>query len=308
LVLARVDPATEEMDSRARVLLGAGQLAADAGQFTPAEVERAQEAVRLFRVGGNEKALVDALQHLGRCILESGGSIERVQHLFGVSLRIAEARQDAHGIAFARANVAYLTWKRGHDDEALLQFHEAIEHTRASGDLLFTGLLLGLVGWYLFEKGDLVGARATKNESLVILRDLDATEAVGFALLGLAYVERSAMNTAKMWAYFEESADLLRATGSPGLADWLMFVGRLHVDRGEYIVGVQLLTAAGGCEGPRYGSVRFLLYQTQWSEAEASLSAARSAVGELAFASASAAGRNMPLHEAVARALGRLRS
>jgi non-specific serine/threonine protein kinase len=303
LVLTRVDPAAGDVESRARVLLGAGQLAADAGQFTPLEVERAHEAVRLFRVCGNEKALVDALQHLGRCILETGGSIDHVQQLFEESLRIAERRQDVHGIAFTRANVAYLTWKRGDHARALLQFSDAIEDTRASGDALFAGLLLGLVGWYLFEKGDLAGARATKNESLAILRDLEATEAVGLALLGLAHIEREAGNAVQMWACLEESADLLKTTGSPGLGDWMLFVGGVHVDAGEYIPGIQLLTAAGGFEGPRYGSMRFLLYQIQRSEAEARLATARTAVGELAFATASAAGRAMPWHEAVARAL-----
>ena len=46
-----------------------------------------------------------------------------------------------------------------------------LKRLRASGDVLFAALLLGLVGWYLFEKGDLAEARATKEESLAVLRD-----------------------------------------------------------------------------------------------------------------------------------------
>ena len=53
--------------------------------------------------------------------------------------------------------------------------------------------------------------------------------------------------------------------------------------------------------------MRYLLYQTQRSEADDSLAMARNAVGECAFAAASDAGRAIPLHEAVVQARRRLR-
>jgi hypothetical protein len=95
---------------------------------------------------------------------------------------------------------------------------------------------------------------------------------------------------------------LLNATGSPGLADWLTFVGEVEVERGEYARGARLL-AAGECEGPRYGSLRFLLYQTRREVVDASLAAARDAVGDAAFQAAWAAGKAMPVRQAVAMAL-----
>jgi hypothetical protein len=143
-------------------------------------------------------------------------AVDRARQLFDESLRIAQASEDVHGIGFALANSAYLTWTRGQRERALQQYGESIKYTRASGDGLFTGLLLGLLGWSLFEQGDLFGARRPKEESLGILRDLHADEAVGLALLGLAHIERAAMNDERLYACLEESAQLLQTTGSPG--------------------------------------------------------------------------------------------
>lgn len=53
---------------------------------------------------------------------------------------------------------------------------------------MFTGLVLGLLGRYTLVDGDPLGARRYKEESLAILRSVEAREAVGLALLGLAHV------------------------------------------------------------------------------------------------------------------------
>jgi hypothetical protein len=102
-----------------------------------------------------------------------------------------------------------------------------------------------------------------------------------------------------------ESASLLRETGSPGLTDWLCFAGQVQVEQGRCAPGVRLL-AAGESEGPRYGSLRFLLYQTPREAAEASLTVARSAIGEAAFAAAWREGKAMLPQEAIATALADL--
>jgi predicted ATPase/DNA-binding XRE family transcriptional regulator len=112
-VLPITGPSTAPVEACGRVLLGIGQLAADAGEFGPDQVARAEESVQLFRNAGNERALVDALQHLGRCVLESGGGTQRVQQAFDESLRVARSRGDQHGIGFALANLAHLAWSQG---------------------------------------------------------------------------------------------------------------------------------------------------------------------------------------------------
>jgi tetratricopeptide (TPR) repeat protein len=301
-VLSIADPSTAPLEARGRVLLGVGQLAADAGEFGPDQVALAEESVQLFRKAGNERALVDALQHLGRCVLESGGTVQRVQQVFDESLRLARTRGDEHGIGFALANLAHLAWYQGKHPEALELCEEAVGHIRASGDAMFTGLVLGLLGWYTMVDGDLDGARRHKEESLAILRSLEAKEGVGLALLGLAHVARQARDDAWLRSLLEESAFLLRETGSPGLADWLSFAGQIQVEHGEHARGVRLL-AAGESEGPRFGSLRFLLYQMSRDVLEASLATARSVLGEAAFLTAWSEGKAIPAHQAVATAL-----
>jgi non-specific serine/threonine protein kinase len=290
------------VEARGRLWLGAGQLAADAGEFGSDQIARAQVSVELFRAAGNQRALVDALQHLGRCVLESGGPLERVERAFDESLRVARIRGDQHGIGFAMANLAYLLWYRGARQQALQHGYLAIAYVRASGDALFTGLLLGLIGWWMLADGDVVGARRYKEESLAALRELGATEAIGLALLGMAHVARQTGDDEWLGSLLLESASLLRETGSPGLNDWLSFVGQIQAERGEYVRGVRLL-AAGDSPGARFGSLRLLLYQTPRSAVDESMAAARAALGEVAFEAAWLEGKALPAHQAVMAAL-----
>jgi predicted ATPase/transcriptional regulator with XRE-family HTH domain len=302
-VLDTAHPSSSQVGSRARVLLGVGQLAADRGEFGLDQVVLAEESVRLFRDAGDQRGLVKALQHLGRCMLESAGDAEQVHLVLDESFRLAQTLGDQHGIGFALANLAYLAWLQGDHRQARELFEEAVTHIRASGDALFTGLVLGTLGWYTMVDGDRDRARQFKEESLAILRSLEAKEAIGLALLGLACVAHQDGDGARLRALLEESGSLLRETGSPGLYDWLSFNGRLQVDRGEYAHGVRLL-AAGESDGPRAGSLRALLYQMPRDEREACLAAARSALGEAAFHSAWAEGKTMPTDQAIAAALG----
>jgi len=259
-VLAAVEPSSAQLESRARVLLGAGQLAMDAGELGPEQVSLAEESVGLFRDSGNRRGLIEALQHLGRLMLESGRDAEHVHPVLEESLRVAQTLGDQHGIGFALANLAYLAWCQGKYPDALELFEQAVTHIRASGDALITGLVLGALGWYTLLTGDLDRARRYKEESLAILRSLDATEAVGLGLLGLAHVVRAEGDGAQLRLLLAESRALLREAGSPGLADRLGFVGQVQIDRAEYARGVWLLAASGESDGPRFGSLRALFY------------------------------------------------
>ena len=177
----------------------------------------------------------------------------------------------------------------------------AVAHIRASGDALFTGLVLGTLGWYALVDGDRDRARQFKEESLAILRRLEAKEAVGLALLGLACVARQDRDGVRIRALLEECGSLLHETGSPGLCDWFSFVGQLQIARGEYAEGVRLL-AAGESDGPRAGSLRALLYQMPPEERQACLASAWSALGETAFHAAWAEGKTMATDQAVTAA------
>jgi non-specific serine/threonine protein kinase len=219
------------------------------------------------------------------------------------SLRVAQTLGDQHGIGFALGNLAYLTWCQGKHLEALELFEQAVTHIRASGDALFTGLVLGTLGWYTLLNGDLDRARRYKEESLAILRSLEATEAVGLALLGLAHVVRQEGDAKRLRLLLAESVALLREAGSPGLADWLGFVGQFQVDQANYAFGVRLLGASDESDGPRFGSLRALFYLMPRDERDTHLATARSAMGELAFHDAWAEGTAMAIDQAVAAAM-----
>ena len=288
--------------ARAQVLLGAGQLAADAGEFGPSLVSQAEESVQLFREAEDQRGLVMALQHLGRCVLDSGGAIEQVRPLFEESLQVAQHLNDGHGIGFALANLAYLAWRQGNHREAREQYQQAVAFIRASGDAMFTALVLGLLSWSTLADGDVALARRYQEEGVAILRRLDAKEAVGLALLGLAQITRAEGDDVQLRTLVAESAPLLRETGSPGLSDWLSFVGLVEVERGKSARGVRLLSA-GESEGPRIGSLRILLYEMPRDAVEAGLTTARAALGGKAVDAAWAEGKAMTLEQAVDYAL-----
>jgi predicted ATPase len=302
LVVLRTGAQQRSADAFGRVLLGAGLLAGDAGEFGPDQLAQAKVAVHLLNEANNGRALNYALIHLGRCIMENGGPLEQVQHVFEQSLEVAQSIDYEHGIGFSLANLAHLRWCQGDHAAALLMGADALRHVRASGDLLYTGLLLGLLGWYSMVEGSLDKARAYKREGLEILRSLGSREALGLALLGMAHLERQAGDTGQLVCLLEESAALLRVTSSPGLADWLTFVGVLQIERGVYSAGVRLL-ATGECDGPRFGALRGLLYPASRELIDASLATARTALGESVFQAAWADGKSCNLLQAVAASL-----
>jgi predicted ATPase/DNA-binding CsgD family transcriptional regulator/transcriptional regulator with XRE-family HTH domain len=291
-------------EAHARVLLGLGVLAADGGEFGAGQVSLAKESVKLFRDVADQHGLNVALLHLGRCLLESGAAAEQIRPAFDEGLRVAQALDDQRQIGAALANLAYLAWWQGDRRTAVELYADAVVHVRASGDAMFTGLFLSTLGWYTLVEGDVASARRYKEEGLALLRGLGAREAVGLALLGLAHVARQERNDPRLLALLEESASLLIEAGSPGLVDWLSFLGQVHVERGAYAEGVRLL-AAGDSDGPRFGSQRALLYLMPRDEFEASLAAAQSVLGESAFDEAWSEGKASTPDQAASVALAR---
>src|SRR5207237_2611346 len=114
------------------------------------------------------------------------------------------------------------------------------------------------------------------------LRGLGAREAVGLATLGLAHIARKDGDDARLYSLVAESGALLRETSSPGLVDWLSFVGQVRIERGKFAQGLRLL-ASGDADGPRFGSQRALAYLMPREDFETSVRVARAGLDERAF-------------------------
>jgi non-specific serine/threonine protein kinase len=210
--------------------------------------------------------------------------------------------KDERAIGAALANLAYLAWCEGRRREALELYSSAVERVRLSGDLMFTGMFLSTLGWYMVADGDLQGADECKEEGLAILRGLDAREGVGLALLGLARVVHREGDALRLRALLTESSDLLRDTDSPGLIDWIRFVGHIEVLRGEHALGLRLL-AAGDSAGPLFGSYRALFYLMPRNEFQESVAAARAQLGADVIDRIWEQGKLMTIDQAVTAAL-----
>ena len=137
--------------------------------------------------------------------------------------------------------------------------------------------------------------------SLTLFRDAGYYPGLGLALSSLANLSRAEGDYAQAEDLFRESLTVDagfqdRRTASHRLWFW----GILEARSGAHDRGVRLLSA-----GARHGVYGTSLYPADREDAEAALAAARSALGEEAFARAWAEGREMSLEQAVEHALGR---
>jgi len=95
---------------------------------------------------------------------------------------------------------------------------------------------------------------------------------------------------------------LLQEVGVPGIHDALGYLGHAGVERGAYAWGVRLLAVAS-TGPPEFSELSVFLPSALKTERDARLAAARTTLGEEAFAAAWAEGQAMTLEQAVEYAL-----
>jgi predicted ATPase/DNA-binding NarL/FixJ family response regulator len=159
-------------------------------------------------------------------------------------------------------------------------------------------LELGRVAAY---RGDLARAVALLEEGLAQCRAAGHQRDVGAALLRLGLAVWRQGDAARALAYLRESLGLRRALGNRlSIAECLEAVAMVAAGTNEPERAARLLGAAAGLRDA--GGTP--LPPVERPDHEASAAAARSALGEAAFAAAWAAGAALTLEQAVAEALG----
>jgi len=240
------------------------------------------------------------------------------------SLTLAREAGNQAGIAHALRLLGHLSKRSGNQAMAGALFAESLALFRALDDRPGIASTLGFMTLASGGLTDVAVERALVEESLALFREMGDTLSIAFRLNTLGLIERRAGDDRAATSHYEEALTLFREVGSKyGIAVVLNNLGHLALHQGDdqraaalYKEGFALAQALGADnEGIPHilaalGGVAVVRRQPRRAArlfgAMAAWCAANngSQLDEATFAAAWAAGRVLPLEEAIAYALG----
>jgi tetratricopeptide (TPR) repeat protein len=326
------------MAARARALRGAGDLAWGQGDYGQA-VAHLEQSLVLFRALGDRQSSADALNTLG-LVLHGQGAYGRAAALYEEALALHRELRNTRSIATALGNLGNVAADQGEYERAVALYEEALALQRELGDRRSVAISLDNLGSVAYDQGEDGRATALHEESLALRRELGDKTGSAYALGNLGAVALQQGEYERAAKLYEESLLLRRALGDKWGAAWALgglglvtyhqgdCARALHLQReGLELareIGARNLLEAGLRElvltlvalgrpaaAARLGGVAAGLREAlgvplrppERADHERAIATMRAVLGEDAFAAAWAAGRALPLEEAVALAL-----
>ncbi len=214
---------------------------------------------------------------------------------------LALARTVGESIWIVKTSVAYglALENQGRFADAEMHHQEALDIARTLGDRLWQGYALHGLGLAAYEQGDIARAAGFYEEALIEFQAIANSYGEGIVLAQLAKVARARGEFGRANSLFSESlvfrweyGDKLGIAGCfRGLASVAALTHRF--ERAARLFGAaEALREAIGAGSPRYHA-----------NYDRTVASVRSGLGDEAFAAAWAAGRALPLAEAVAEAM-----
>jgi predicted ATPase/DNA-binding CsgD family transcriptional regulator len=297
--LARASDRTSE---RGRALIALGCLTFDEGDYAGA-VPLLEHALEIFREVGDPLGASEALHDLGGCNIVLRGDAERSRQLFQEALELARGARDPLCEGWALVFLGRLDAGRRDYTRAVGLVSQGMDLIQQTGEPWSISQVLWDLGWLALALGDVSEARHHLRRMRLISQQIGDRQLAGFATLGLAMAAQAARRPDAARLLLTESLRLFRECQSPGIYDALSELGHLAIQSTDYVAGARLIVA-GEASRARYGSWRILLYrdaaQARW---EASLAAARRALGEKTFRRVRSAAESMTVDEAIEQAL-----
>jgi tetratricopeptide (TPR) repeat protein len=201
-----------------------------------------------------------------------------------------------------RGEAQHLIWfglflvGQGEDDAAQSMFQEALVITRQLRETRDTAVALYGLGMVALHSGDSTAAQTLFEEALALHRGLGTRgyEATNLLGLGSVAMQRADYPTAR--ARLAQALEILQEIGERnGVAASLELFGQLARLQGQAGRAARLFGAAEGLRE----AMGVLLPPAERAEHDRSVAAARTALGEPAFAAAWAAGQAMSLDQAI---------
>ena len=332
--ILRLAEGTQPTHLRAKALAGASGLAWYQGDY-PAARALGEECVTLCRVLEDKRELAISLIWLSFTMGQQGNQ-KTASLLAEESVALFRQLEDRWGVALALFCLANATHSLHDYSLARSYYEESLTLIRAVGDKWIEALVLGSLGVSAFVQGDYTVARPLLEEGVVLLRAQRDKRDLAIFLYYLGRVTRHEGDSQQAVALFEESLALYEEIGQkPGIARLRCILGNMACDKGDYgqagaqlkeslalmqesksrrsiasvLEGFAMLTVAqqqatlaarwlGAAEGLREAIGAPLPFDER-ADYEQAVAAARTALGEEAFARAWAQGRAMPLEQVI---------
>jgi non-specific serine/threonine protein kinase len=233
------------------------------------------------------------------------GDPQQAEHMIEESLGLANGASDPLATAQALVSRGILACAQGEYDHATIVLGDALLVARSLPDpILSTSVASAAVanlGIATRGQGDLAAAAAFHEEALTAQREVGYIRGAMLSLADLGDIARDQGDNARASAYYREGLELARTYGElratvealEGLAHAALVSGRA-LQAVRWFATVDRLRETAGIAN--WLSFNRTVY-------ERGVSAARVALGDQAFVATWAAGRALPLAEAVAEAL-----
>ncbi len=226
------------------------------------------------------------------------GDHQRARELAAEGLSLSRQVCHVFGEGTSLLTLGWTAEDEGHFEQAEVHFAEALRHFRAHGITTWIGFTLSYLGHLDYERGDVERATVRFEEAHDIFRATGNTYGIGVVLTNLAKTARRQGDFPRATALYAESLVLRYEQGDKGtIAGGLRGLASVAAATRQYARAARLWGAAEalreaiGAPVPRH--------HTRYDRAVAGV---RAGLGADAFAAAWAAGRVLPLADAVAEA------
>jgi non-specific serine/threonine protein kinase len=213
---------------------------------------------------------------------------------------LSRANADRVGLAWARHGRSLAHDALGESDRALAHAEEALALLRSVAEPAMVAHFSTVLGQIVYRRGHHARAEGVYRDALEAQRQAGDTTSTAMTLASLAQAARAGGDLDRATAYGLESLALARTVGVPMLpADVLIELAAVQAERGDYARAARWCGAAAAY----MDSIAQPLSPVGRPDHDLVVAAARNRLGEAAFRAVYAAGRNLPLDEAIAEAV-----
>lgn len=253
---------------------------------------------------GDKDSLQRILTNLGYSLLEQGELDDARVHL-EVSLSLAERGTDPKAMKFPLGILARLHLRLGEYETAQALCEQGLRLNREYHDTEGTANALRCLAQIVSARGDPTRAQQLGEEALALHRTLEHQLGIGFDVATLGDIAWRQGNATLAVTHYQQCLSLWRDRESPVISAMVLdSTARALTHLSEAQRGATLLSAAATIREQAQAT----LTAREQAENDATLLACRESLGTAAFAAACAAGRTLPLAQAIDLALLPLRS
>jgi predicted ATPase len=201
-------------EDRARALHGQGHLAWLQGDFAAAQVSY-DSALILYRELGLEAATADTLNNLAILAVEQDGDFARARALFEECVVLGRKLGQPDRLDFALSNLAMVTLHEGDPKTARTLQEEALQLSRAAGNLHQEAIAHFNLGDIAKTLGEVAVARHHYTKALTVSADLKDKEGMAYSLERFAKLAARDGEATKAVKLFGCSEALRESIGNP---------------------------------------------------------------------------------------------